>query len=347
MRVALGSAAAIFVFGTLRASAADISEALLKCGALSADALRLACYDDVQRSLRIETPSVAPSRNIPPFTSERASDQNSGLVFTAAEPHPDESHKDASAFHVSVTPRFQYTFTDLTGIGNDAARLTDSIIELSTLQLPLFGGTLQLGRDDWNTDFVLTTYYGQGSGTLKLVAAVPLPPPFPGPAAFVGEGTYDASRFDIEALARYHIPDTSAYFLYGLRYVRVDVTATVPGAVLPTTGGATIEAVDDQYLIEVGGGASAPLNASGSWAIFTNFVAAADYSRISIPNRVDEGKLARAFLGPELDVSAGVTYALSDVAMAAARYRAIMALTSTNGNFQIIQGPEISLTYRF
>src|SRR5262249_1942947 len=78
-----------------------------------------------------------------------------------------------SAF--SITPRFQYTWSDQNSAVAAVINNPATSFRLTTAQIPLFGLTLQYAPEDSKTDFFLTSYYGSGTGKVQLTEIGALP----------------------------------------------------------------------------------------------------------------------------------------------------------------------------
>jgi len=239
---------------------------------------------------------------------------------------------------ITITPRFQLTFTDRNARNNPAATIVTTD---ETVTMPFYGLSLQYSPTGSQFDVIASGFYGTASGNFGTITLG---------SPQLNQGSYDASRLDLELLGRYRIPNENAYLLFGARYLyyRQANTYTTPGAIFPRTGGPRFNDRYDVMILEAGVGASGPLTQSGSLSYFGNLILGLATFREDLVNaapgqrsRIDDG------IGPSFDISAGLAYAVAQNVSLSVRYRALILPVSSHPDFQITHGPEIALSYRF
>jgi hypothetical protein len=318
----------------------------------------------------LEPPAAAPPPTGAPPQPLNLTPNPSGLPLEPTPNGPLEPAKtNLPHDHFAITPRFQWAFNNFIQEHKLSVPTgpfgTVSASQAEIPQIPLGGVTLEYGPAGWNTDFLLTGLYGKASAdenffqintvpvTLFSLSPTTLAPT--GVAAvqegFFRTGSLDVERIDVELLARYRPPEKEFYWLYGARYVQLTTTTHINQLTLtPTFGGATgtpfvlpgvTDVVHDRrYMLEGGVGYATPLTSDGKLNLFGNGVLGVGYVHLT-------GATEEEFIAPSTDLSLGVSYNLTENVDAAFRYRAFIIYNTSQGDFEAVHGPEVSLTWRF
>ena len=220
---------------------------------------------------------------------------------------------------ITISPRFYLTWIESSDFAEPA--LT-----------PMAGLSISIAPIA-NWDFTINGLYGEGTSDFTNLAK--------SASGFGADGELEVMRADIEALARYRVPNSPAYVVAGFRYIDFQEE-------FKTNAGVVVEETESNfYFGEFGGGFATRISQSGRHSVFANGVIGLgvfdqEENELGLPRREDDGF---AFL---FDANIGYQYAISGSISLSTRYRIIAVQEGGNeSNLAVVHGPEIAASFRF
>jgi len=257
-------------------------------------------------------------------------------VSSAAEPEGKSSNPI-----FSITPRVWYASMNM----NNYNESTISQGTTKSMNMLLYGATLTLSPPVWpQIDFLLTGLHGTADNTGRGVST----------AGYTSDWRTNATRTDIELLARYRIKDSPVNVFAGLRYLEYDTDENfiTPGFIWTATDSSKRTRERTYWIPEIGVGLTGDITGSGRHRLFGNITLGYAFGKQKVgnPKPSYDGSEDSNDNGVTVDTNVGYELTIIKHLAFHVRYRAFVMKNqdyTDSSSYSVIHGPEAGFKLSF